>query len=297
MAVKKKTPSNGLAPQKTNVLSKPKTMITVGALEAALLKRFPREDAESWDRTGLLVGDPAALAVRIAVALDPTVEAIKEAEKEGANVLLTHHPVYLNAPDIFEPADSVAQKSGAAVWEAITNKVALMAFHTALDVSRDAAVVLPSLLNLRFEKIVLPFEKNARKGYGQLCALAPSEKSLTLGQLASRCLSVFGRHPRVWGAFNTPLSRIVTCTGSVGEVGAQALALQADCLVCGEIKYHEALSLSQAGLSIIDLGHDTTELPLVAVLVAALERVGIEGNDIRVIEQNSNWDYPESIRV
>ena len=34
--------------------------LSVGALEQALLAEFPAADAEEWDRTGLLVGDPAA---------------------------------------------------------------------------------------------------------------------------------------------------------------------------------------------------------------------------------------------
>ncbi len=48
----------------------------LGALETALLKDFPAEDAEEWDRTGLLVGEPALPARKMALALDPTVAGI-----------------------------------------------------------------------------------------------------------------------------------------------------------------------------------------------------------------------------
>ena len=51
--------------------------LSVGALEQALLAEFPAADAEEWDRTGLLVGDPAAPVRAVAVALDPTVSAIE----------------------------------------------------------------------------------------------------------------------------------------------------------------------------------------------------------------------------
>ena len=69
--------------------------ITVGELEQALLELFPASDAESWDRTGLLVGDPRAVISGVAVALDATPRAVRAAQHIGANVLVTHHPAFL----------------------------------------------------------------------------------------------------------------------------------------------------------------------------------------------------------
>ena len=108
---------------------------------------------------------------------------------------------------------------------------------------------------------------------------------------------MFGRQPRVWGDFSRELERVVTTTGSAGDVAATALRDQVDCLVCGEIKYHEALALSQAGLTIVELGHDTSELPLAAVLAAAVEGAGVPGELITIIDQGDNWSYPETTRV
>ena len=65
---------------------------------------MPAADAEDWDRTGMTVGDPARLVEKVAVALDPTPEAVREAAARGANVLVTHHPAYLEAPEAFGPA-------------------------------------------------------------------------------------------------------------------------------------------------------------------------------------------------
>ena len=63
------------------------------------------------------------------------------------------------------------------------------------------------------------------------------------------------------------------------------------------MKYHEALALSQAGLAIIELGHDTSELPLAAVLAAAVEGAGVPGDLITILDQGDNWSYPETTRV
>ena len=60
----------------------------VGELVSALNRMFPPADAEPWDRTGLLVGDPSAKIEGVACALDPTVPAVREAAQLGANVQL-----------------------------------------------------------------------------------------------------------------------------------------------------------------------------------------------------------------
>ena len=143
--------------------------MTIGGLEKALLKEFPAEDAEKWDRTGLLVGERSLPVTRVAVALDATPAAVAAAAEAGANVLLTHHPAFLEAPDAFAPEASALESPGAVVWAAIRNQVALMDFHTALDVSPAAARVLPGMLGLKFTlRFAEPLEGSRRKGYGQI---------------------------------------------------------------------------------------------------------------------------------
>lgn len=293
-----KIPQFGLSKRPSAELAKPEFSLTVGALEQALLREFPLADAEEWDRTGVTVGDKARPLQGVALALDPTVAAIEEAAGAGANVLVTHHPAFLEAPDTFAPAASAALNSGAAVWAAIEHKVALMSYHTALDVSPRAARVLPDLLGLSFKgAFAEPLATNKRKGYGQVCSVRETDAPFTLGQLAARCTAVFGRAPRVWGDFTRPLQTVVTCTGSAASTAAAALKLGAQCVVCGEIKYHAALDLSHAGLSIIELGHDVSELPLVGVLAEAVAAVGVPQERLHVVAQGDNWQYPETVRV
>lgn len=286
-----------LAQRASGVLSKQGFAMTVGALDYALLEMFPAHDAEGWDRTGMTVGDPARLVKGVAVSLDPTVKVVEEAARRGANVLVTHHPAFLDPPTSFLPAASVGIESGALVWRAIEDGVALLSYHTALDVSERAQQVLPEMLSLEFESVAMRAAEAPSKGYGQLCSVRVDDNSLTLGQLAARCTSVFARAPRVWGDFDRVVDRIVTCTGAIGDLGRLCLRARVDCVVCGEVKYHEALALSQAGLAVIELGHDTSELPLVPVLASAAEEAGVPKEMIAVIDQDENWAYPESLRV
>ena len=71
-------------------------MITVGGLYEHLDATIPFAWAEPWDRVGLLVGDSATVVSRVLVSLDPTNAALDRASVEGANVLVTHHPAFLD---------------------------------------------------------------------------------------------------------------------------------------------------------------------------------------------------------
>lgn len=291
--------SAALAKQGDRALAKPRKQLTIGDLERGLLKLFPAENAEEWDRTGLLVGEGGLFAGRVAIALDATVETIRLAAAAGASVLVTHHPAYLAPPDSFAPESSVALSPGANVWEAIRSHVALMCFHTALDVSRQAQPVLPNMLGIHARgKVVEPIGTSRSKGYGQLCSTSKDKgEVVTLAELSARCVSVFGRPPRVWGNPERELETIVTCTGSAGSCARAALRSGADCIVCGEVKYHDALELSDAGLAIIELGHDTSEFPLTAVLAQACAQVGVDERDIVILDQPNTWYTPEAIRL
>lgn len=289
--------SANLAKVNSGVISKPEKPITIGQLELELLKRYPREDAEPWDRTGMLVGDPSALVEGVAVALDVTASAIAAAKRAGANVLLTHHPVFLDAPSTISPSHEAADVSGVNVYKAVEAGVALINFHTALDVSADALRLFPEMLSLDFERLLVTRQSDPKKGYGQFCRVRENERPLKLAHLAARCLSVFGHAPRVWGDAETKIETVAIANGAAGSVVSACHDAHVDCLVCGEVKYHAALDASQAGLSIVELGHDVSELPLAAVLAQAAIDAGVPASAVTLVDQSSNWSIPDSTRI
>lgn len=153
------------------------TKLTIGQLEKRMLKKYPAEKACEWDHTGLTVGDKSLKITKVAVALDVTPEAIHLAKNSGANLLVTHHPSFFEAPTSFAPGEKI--------YEAAHNHVNLMNFHTSLDLSEAGATTLPKLLKLKDTK------KFA--GFARVCTVS----NMTLKQMAARCVSVFGRTPRV----------------------------------------------------------------------------------------------------
>lgn len=148
-----------------------------------------------------MVGDKKTKISKIGVCLDPTISAVNAAKEIGCNLLLTHHPAFLGEIEKFLPANSVAQVDGALVYEAINSGIALMNFHTALDVSKQGGAVLPNLLNLNEKQVLCPMDgltqAKSKIGFGRICTLKANDKKMNLEQMAARCKSVFGRPPRV----------------------------------------------------------------------------------------------------
>lgn len=85
--------------------------------------------ADDWDAVGTVVGDPDAPVSRILFAVDPVQAVVDEAVAWGAQLLVTHHPLYLKG------VTSVAASTpkGKVVHTLIANGVALHTCHTNAD--------------------------------------------------------------------------------------------------------------------------------------------------------------------
>ena len=106
----------------------------------------PTPLSEGWDNCGLQVGEPAAAANRVLVALTPLDEVFDEAEDTGADFLLFHHPL------IFDPLKSVNTGSypGNLVARAVRRDLAVYAAHTSYDAAPGGvSVALAEALGLR----------------------------------------------------------------------------------------------------------------------------------------------------
>lgn len=96
-------------------------------------KKFPYSLAEDWDNTGFQLGDAAAPADRIMVALDPLPAVIDQALAGNCHLLITHHPL------IFSPLRQIttASTTGRLLLKAATGGLALLSMHTNYDIAAD----------------------------------------------------------------------------------------------------------------------------------------------------------------
>ncbi len=252
------------------------TTLTVGHVLRSLLDAYPLEWAEDWDAVGLRVGDPAWPARRALVTLDANASTLGRAIDAGCDVLVTHHPPFL------EPLGEVTPASvpGALALEAARAGVAIISMHTNLDRSPAGATALPALLDLAIaeplEAPVAGLPSNVRMG--RLCTVEPT----TLRAFAVRIGSALGVQPRVWGDPGMVVASVAVGNGSVRSLIPAARAARADVLLGGEVRYHDALDAAASGLAVIEAGHDATEWPMVALLAAVVR--GVLGDDA-VIEE------------
>lgn len=241
--------------------------LTVADLVAHLDRRIPFWWAEPWDGVGLLVGDPTAPLERVFVSLDCTAASLDRAIAADAQVLLTHHPAFL------DPIARVTAGHGAGglAFAAAQAGVALVSCHTNLDRAPEGADALPAVLGLRS---IAPLEDPAaREGapgadapaMGRLCE---SPECGGLRELATIVGEKLGVRPRVWGDPDSVVGLVAVAPGSGRSLVPFALSARASVMVTGELRYHEAHEAAGKGLSIVEAGHDATEWPLTRSLAA-----------------------------
>lgn len=108
---------------------------------------------ESYDNSGLLVGDAQKEVTGIVVALDCTEAVVEEAVAMGANVVLTHHPLIFKGLKRLTGSNYVERT----VIKAIQHDVALLAIHTNLDnVFFGVNHMIGSQLGLQQMRILAP---------------------------------------------------------------------------------------------------------------------------------------------
>ena len=224
----------------------------VAELERALLARYPKTDAEPWDHVGLSVGDPDDEIRGVACALDATEANVQRALEAGANVLLTHHPIYIKAPEAFCPPSATRPQCSAALYEAARCGVSIISLHTNLDRSYEARVCLSTLLDAAPASSLEHVDDPEATGLG---ALATLNDPCSLRNLAARAAAAFGSDPRV-----------------TGEAG-----------------YHVAQDLALRGLSVILLGHDRSEEPFVDILMNSAVDAGVDPRHAIKILNPCQW--------
>lgn len=199
--------------------------------------------------------------------------------------MVTHHPIYIKAPDAFVPASRSSLSSAAAVYLAAKIGVSVISMHTNLDRSRDARIVLANELGFEACASVERFDDPSHVGLGALCSC----EGETVGSLADRAGRCFKSVPRVWGDAEKRVDRVALIGGSLGNFGEQAVFAGADAIITGECGYHIAQDLAVRGLAVVLLGHDRSEEPFCQVLRDACISCGISRDSVRIIPSPRQW--------
>lgn len=104
-------------------------MPTIADVTAWLRQFAPLELAEAWDNVGLLLGDKSAAVRKIMTCLTVTPASAAEAIAEGAELIVSHHPV------LFKPVQRLTAETneGRMLLALLRAGVAVYSPHTAFD--------------------------------------------------------------------------------------------------------------------------------------------------------------------
>lgn len=96
--------------------------------------RAPSSCSESWDNTGLLVGNLKTKVSSVIVSDDLTENALQLAQKKNAQLLVTHHPcIFPKMAGISRIVVSEDRELSTLILKAIERKIAIIACHTNFD--------------------------------------------------------------------------------------------------------------------------------------------------------------------
>lgn len=136
---------------------------------------FPRTAALGFDNVGLLAGRSEKEVSRIYLALDATDVVIDRAIKEGADMLITHHPLLFSAVKKVTDEDFITRR----IVKLIQNDISYYAMHTNYDVLGMAELSgkIMDLQNGEVLDVTYADEEGHPEGIGRIGNL---EKEMTL---------------------------------------------------------------------------------------------------------------------
>ena len=98
-------------------------------IAAVIEELAPLRWQESYDNAGLVVGRMEQEVTKALIAVDVTDAVLDEAEREGCDLVITHHPLIFHPLKRLNSANVVER----CVERAIRKGIALYACHTNLD--------------------------------------------------------------------------------------------------------------------------------------------------------------------
>ncbi len=248
-----------------------------------LEKQSPKSYACDWDNVGLLVGREDKEIQKIYIALDATDEAIEEAIANGADMLLTHHPM------IFKGMKRVTQEDfiGRRIIRLIQNDMAYYAMHTNFDVMgmADLAADYLGISDTRVLEITSVSE-TGEEGIGRYGSL---KKEMTVRECCEDIKQAFSlENVKVFGDLERKVKTAAISPGSGKSVISNALQAGVDVLITGDIDHHEGIDAVAQNMTVIDAGHYGVEHIFIPYMEQYLKR---EAKELEIAVQPLTFPF------
>ncbi|MBO3748051.1 Nif3-like dinuclear metal center hexameric protein [Streptosporangiaceae bacterium NEAU-GS5] len=247
---------------------------------ASLERLYDPTRAESWDAVGLVCGHPAQGVRKILFAVDPVAVVADEALSWGADLIVTHHPLYLRGTTTV----AATTAKGRLVHRLIKNDVALFTAHTNADVA-DPGVsdALARAVGLTGPLTPLqPLPDAPRLGLGRVGHL---DSPLSLRDFAAQAASGLPRTAgplRVAGDPDRQVRTVAVSGGAGDSLLRAAASASADVFLTADLRHHPSSEhMESDGPALIDASHWATEWPWLADAAERLRSaLAVDGTNV-----------------
>lgn len=205
---------------------------------------FPLSSQASWDRSGLQIGSDQQDVQRVMVALDASLETLNEAIAQQVDLLITHHPLFLETWTTLSEDTFMGQF----VKKAIEHHITVYSLHTCLDRGSQLESMNHWIMKALKIKQTTYYddEKMGLKGY--------LEHSMSLQELIDQLYQTFHIDMVRTAGYKEEIKTLAVLAGS-GADDLEKLVGQVDAFITGDSKYRHAKYAQEHGIILIDVGH------------------------------------------
>lgn len=120
----------------------------------------PLDFQESYDNSGLIVGDLESEVTSVLICLDSVEEVIDEAIENKCNLVIAHHPIIFSGLKRLNGKNDIERS----IIKAIKNNISIYAIHTNLDnIKGGVSSKIADIIKLKNQKILTPKKGILRK--------------------------------------------------------------------------------------------------------------------------------------
>ncbi len=225
-------------------------MLTCEEIMQYLEDLSPKSFAMDWDNVGFMIGRREKTVQTVVLCVDVTEKVISQAIREGADMIVSHHPFIFHGEKRITNEDFF----GSRIIDLIQADICVYSMHTNFDVMgmADAAAERLGLLDTKVLQVTYE-DEIATEGIGRTGKL---KAAMTLEELALFVKEVYQvDQVRVFGSPDTICCDVALCPGGGKSLVGDALRSGADVYITGDIDHHTGLDLVAQGVCAVDPGH------------------------------------------
>lgn len=248
-----------------NIFVKSNDTYKVGDIVAIIERSVPLALQEEWDNSGLIIGFEDNKVNTILTCLEIDDKVLKEAKEIDADMIITHHPLIFGGMNSFNDSNY----KDAIIMDIISSGISVYSCHTPFDKVKGgnndilmALLELQSVKNLCGQDVVSAAKMIDRHEEADIGRTGELKEMMifrdVIGLVADK-LDMSIRQIHAAGDLEKMISKIGCCSGAGSDLAHLAAGCGCQLFITGDVKYHEAQDVVQAGLCIMDAGHYGTE--------------------------------------